>query len=129
MLRSGPGEGAAPERFYMKRGDDVIDTIEEAVREDLESQWPDATLEDRRVNTGYDERGRTTSHTFLIRAGDRKLELVVGPDAERSGDADGVVRALREGEWTERLRAEGALLVERRDDGFELGARPDRLVL
>lgn len=107
----------------------MIDTIEEAVREDLESRWPEATLEDHRVNTGYDEGGRTTSHTFLIRDGDRKLELVVGPDAVRSGDADGVVRALREGEWTERLREEGELLVERRDDGFELGTRPDHLVL
>lgn len=107
----------------------MIEAIEDAVRSDLESQWSDAALVERRVNNGYDLEGRTTSHTFLLREDDRRFELVVGPGAVRSGDADGVVRALRDGDWIERLRENGALLVERTDEGFEVGARPDRLVL
>lgn len=106
----------------------MIEEIEAAVRSDLESEWPDARILDRRANVGYSD-GKTTSHTFRIRTGDEKYELTVGPLAVRGGDGAGVVDALRNESWIERLREEGRILVEKEEDGFRVGRRPDSIVL
>lgn len=106
----------------------VIEEIERAVRSDLESEWPDARFVDRRANVGFSD-GRTTSHTFRIRTEDEKYELTVGPRAVREGDAHGVIDALRSDGWIGRVREEGRILVEKEEDGFRVGRRPDSIVL
>jgi len=106
----------------------VIEDIESAVRSDLESSWSAARVVDRRANVGFSD-GKTTSHTFRIQTDDDKFELTVGPHAIRSDDAQGVVDALRDGAWIEQIREQRRILVEKGDDGFTVGPRPDSIVL
>lgn len=113
---------------FVPSADALIDELEAALRSDLEERWPEARLLDRRANVGFSD-GKTTSHAFRIRAEDETFELVVGPRAVRGGDADGVIRTLRERGWTELLREERRLLVEREEEGFRVGPRPDDIVL
>lgn len=105
-----------------------MEAIESAVRSDLESEWPEARLVDRRANVGFSD-GKTTSHTFRIHTDDEKYELTVGPHAVRAEDPDAVIEALRSDDWIQRIRDDGRILVEKEDDGFEVGRRPDSIVL
>lgn len=113
----------------------MIEDIEAALRADLESEWTEASITDRRTNTGYDIEGRTTSYAFTIRVENgetspaRRYELVVGPRAVRGDSVDAIAEALRERSWIERLREEEKLLLEKEGEHFTLGPRPDQLVL
>ncbi|MFW6199239.1 MAG: hypothetical protein ACOC8K_01595 [Gemmatimonadota bacterium] len=106
----------------------MIEDIESAIRSDLESGWPDAEIVDRRANVGFSD-GKTTSHTFRIHTDDEKFELTVGPHAVRSENARGVIDALRNAGWIEQIREKGRILVEKDEDGFTVGPRPDSIVL
>jgi len=106
----------------------VIEAIESAVRSDLESEWPEARFVDRRANVGFSD-GKTTSHTFRIQTDQEKYELTVGPQAVRAGDSEAVIDALRDGGWVQQIQDEGRILVEKGDDGFLVGRRPDSIVL
>ena len=106
----------------------MIEEIEGAIRSDLDSSWDDARVVDRRANVGFSD-GKTTSHTFRIHTDDEKFELTVGPHAVRTEDAQGVVDALRKGGWIDQIREQGRILVEKDDDGFTVGPRPDSIVL
>lgn len=108
--------------------DAMTGEVEAAIRSDLAEGWPGARLLDGRSNVGFSD-GKSTSHAFRIRADDATFELVVGPRAVRSGDADGVIRALREEGWIGRIRKERRLLVEKEDGGFRVAPRPDDIVL
>lgn len=106
----------------------VIEAIESAVRSDLESDWPEARFVDRRANVGFSD-GKTTSHTFRLQTEDEKYELTVGPHAVRADDAEAVIDALRRDGWIQKIRDEGRILVEKEGDGFQVGRRPDSIVL
>ncbi|MDX1567522.1 MAG: hypothetical protein R3223_06965 [Longimicrobiales bacterium] len=106
----------------------MIEDIESAIRSDLESEWSEAEIVDRRANVGFSD-GKTTSHTFRIHTDDEKFELTVGPHAVRSENAQGVVDALRDAGWIEEIRQKGRILVEKDEEGFSVGRRPDSIVL
>lgn len=112
---------------FVPETDAMTGEVEEALRSDLESGWPEARILDRRANVGFSD-GKTTSHAFRIRAEEETYELVVGPRAAHGGDADGVVRALRERDWIPLLQRKRRILVEKDDDGFSVGPRPDSIV-